>query len=141
MRTRIGSAKKRKINCVTTCDKNLVRRRRTKYLAKHFPNFVEEAALVLIRLGLEIGRIVELVEHGLFFRGHVLGCPDVDVDELFASFVGIYARKAFAFEAEDLTALGSRGDLDLGLAVDGRHFGLEAKDSIGKGEMELVGDV
>ena len=104
-------------------------------LAEHFPYFIEEAAFVLIRFRLEIGAIAELFEDGFFFRRQVLGCPYVDVDELVAPFVGVYAWEAFSFKPEDLTALGPGRDLDLGLTVDGGHFGLEAKHGIGEGNM------
>ena len=71
----------------------------------------------------------------------MLGCPYVDMDELVASFVAIYAGEALAFQSEDLTALGARGDLYLGFAVDGGYFGLQAENSVSEGEVELEGDV
>ena len=71
----------------------------------------------------------------------MLGCPDVDVDELISFFVGVDTGEAFAFQAEDFAALGAGGNFDLGFAVDGRHFCLEAEDGIHKGDMEFVGDV
>ena len=104
-------------------------------LAKHFPYFIEKTTLVLIRLRLEVGRVVEFFEHGLFFRGHVLGCPDVDMDELVASFVGVDTGEALAFQPEDLAALRAWGYFDLGFAIDRRYFRLQSEDGIGEGDM------
>jgi len=104
-------------------------------LTKHFPYFIEETAFVLVRLGLEVLRFVEFFKNYFFFRGHVLGCPDVDMDQLVASFVGVDAGEAFAFQPEDLAALGPWWYFDLCFAVDGRYFCLQAEDGICKGDV------
>lgn len=71
----------------------------------------------------------------------MLGSPYVDMDELVASFIAVHAGESLAFQPEDLTALGSRWDLDFGFAVDGGHFCLEAEDGFGEGEVEFEGYV
>ncbi len=65
----------------------------------------------------------------------MLGCPYVDVDQLVASFVGVDAGESFAFQPEDLTALGAWWYFDFGFAVDGRYFCLQAEYGICKGDM------
>ncbi len=104
-------------------------------LTKHFPYFIEETTLIFIRLGLEVRRVVEFFKHCFFLRGHVLGCPDVDVDQLVASFIGVDAGEALAFQSEYLAALGAGWYFDLGFSVDGGYFCLQAEDCIGKGNV------
>src|SRR6185437_10430027 len=108
---------------------------------KHFPYFIEEAAFVLVRFGLEIGRIIQFLEHRFFFGGDVLWRPDIDMDQLVAPLVGVYARESLSFQPEDLAAVCTGRYLDLGFAVDGGYFRLETEYGIRKGDMELVGDV
>lgn len=65
----------------------------------------------------------------------MLGCPDVDMDQLIASLVGIDAGETFAFQAEDLATLGAWWYFDLGFAIYGRDFCLQAEDGICKGDV------
>src|SRR5690606_2164689 len=73
------------------------------------------------------------------FRAQMLRSPYVDVDELVTLLVGVNCRESLSLQAEDLSALGARGYLDLRPSVDGGHFYLGAEYRIGDGEVQLVG--
>src|SRR5579872_4337409 len=96
--------------------------------AKHFPDLVEKAPFVLIRFRLEVRRVTQFFEHVLFFRCYVLGRPDVYVNQLVPSFIGVDCREALPLQPEDLAALGTCRNLDLRFTIDGRDFGLKAKN-------------
>ena len=63
------------------------------------------------------------------------------MNELVSFFVGVDAREAFAFQTEDLTALGSRWNFYFSFSVDGWHFCLQAEDGFHERNMQFEGDV
>ena len=91
-------------------------------VSKELPHAVEDAAVALAGLGHEVFVGAELLQHLLLLAGQALGCPNVDVDDEVAHAAPVDFGKAFPLEAQDLTALGAGGNLDLGLARERRNL-------------------
>ncbi len=56
-------------------------------LAEHFFYFFKKTLLIFIRLGLKIGGIAQFFQYCFFFRGYLLGCPYVYMDQLITLFI------------------------------------------------------
>src|SRR5688500_6511260 len=71
----------------------------------------------------------------------MLRCPYFDMYQLVTFLIAVHSRKAFAFQAEDLTALRSRWYFDLRPAVNSGHFELRTENGVREGDVQFVNGV
>ena len=113
-------------------------------LLEELPHAVEDALVILAGLRHKILVGAQLFQHRFFLLGQGLRGPDIDVDDEVADNARVDLREALALQTQNLSALRTRGDLDLGLAGEcgnlhgGAERGLRDADVVVEVEVVAV---
>ena len=101
-----------------------------------------EDILVLDRFGmLETGLLRQLFDQPLLLGTELRGDRDVDHDQFVAAAIAVDVGQPLAAQAQHLAGMRSRGDLDLGTAIDRRHLDRTAQQGCRNGDIEVVDQV
>src|SRR5436190_18919442 len=114
------------MNCLNKFNSYLLRS------GEHFFYLIKKSLFVFIRVRFEVLGIIQFFQQCFFFRGKMLGSPDIYMDQLVSFFIRVYSRKPLSFQSENFSALRAWWDFDLGPSINCRDFYLCTKYGICK---------